>query len=134
MYILHHRLTADLFDDELVIANLDTGLYYTLSGSIIEILNQLPIENIIEIEKLILSLYPDADITNFKSVFTRLLEEQLIVNVDKIEADQPKWNYNTKSSYQNSVLNKYADMQDLLILDPVHEIDEEGWPVVESSS
>jgi hypothetical protein len=26
------------------------------------------------------------------------------------------------------VLNKYTDMQDLLLLDPIHEVDERGWP------
>ena len=27
------------------------------------------------------------------------------------------------------VLNKYSDMQDLLLLDPIHDVDEEaGWP------
>jgi len=27
------------------------------------------------------------------------------------------------------VLNKYTDMQDLLLLDPIHETDAQGWPV-----
>jgi hypothetical protein len=26
------------------------------------------------------------------------------------------------------VLDKYTDMQDLLLLDPIHETDEQGWP------
>jgi hypothetical protein len=25
-------------------------------------------------------------------------------------------------------LNKYTDMQDLLLLDPIHEVDAAGWP------
>ena len=25
-------------------------------------------------------------------------------------------------------LKRYADMQDLLLLDPVHDVDEKGWP------
>ena len=25
-------------------------------------------------------------------------------------------------------LEKYTDMQDLVLLDPVHEVDEQGWP------
>lgn len=134
MYILHPRLTADLFDNELVIANLDTGLYYTLTGSILEIINEFPLDSLSQIDKLMHSLYPDCDTANIKSVMTKLIEEQLIIKIDHTKADQPKWKYNSKLGYQDSILNKYADMQDLLMLDPVHEVDEEGWPVVESSS
>lgn len=32
-------------------------------------------------------------------------------------------------SYKPPVLEVYADMQDLLLLDPIHDIDEVGWPV-----
>lgn len=31
-------------------------------------------------------------------------------------------------------LHKYTDMQDLLLLDPIHEVDEEGWPSVRPDS
>jgi len=30
------------------------------------------------------------------------------------------------------VVEKYTDMQDLVLLDPVHEVDERGWPHVQS--
>lgn len=29
---------------------------------------------------------------------------------------------------------KYTDMQDLLLLDPIHEVDEEGWPIRQQKS
>lgn len=31
--------------------------------------------------------------------------------------------------FEAPVLKKYDDMQDLLLLDPIHEVDEMGWPV-----
>jgi hypothetical protein len=31
-------------------------------------------------------------------------------------------------SFQAPVMQKYADMQDLLLLDPIHDVDQEGWP------
>jgi hypothetical protein len=27
------------------------------------------------------------------------------------------------------LLRKYTDMRDLLLLDPIHDVDEQGWPV-----
>ena len=31
-------------------------------------------------------------------------------------------------SFKAPVMQKYADMQDLLMLDPIHDVDQEGWP------
>jgi hypothetical protein len=33
------------------------------------------------------------------------------------------------SAYAPPSISKYTDMEDLLLLDPVHEVDEVGWPV-----
>jgi len=31
-------------------------------------------------------------------------------------------------SFKAPVIQKYSDMQDLLMLDPIHDVDQEGWP------
>ena len=33
-----------------------------------------------------------------------------------------------KLAYEHPVLQKYTDMEDLLLLDPIHDVDEAGWP------
>jgi hypothetical protein len=33
-----------------------------------------------------------------------------------------------ESKFEKPGLQKYSDMQDLLLLDPIHEVDEMGWP------
>ena len=33
-----------------------------------------------------------------------------------------------KLPFEPPVLNRYTDMQDLILLDPVHEVDDTGWP------
>jgi hypothetical protein len=33
-----------------------------------------------------------------------------------------------KLPYEPPVLNRYTDMQDLILLDPVHEVEDTGWP------
>ena len=33
------------------------------------------------------------------------------------------------ADYAPPAMSKYTDMEDLLLLDPVHEVDEVGWPV-----
>jgi hypothetical protein len=34
----------------------------------------------------------------------------------------------TPARFVEPALNKYTDMQELLLLDPVHEVSEAGWP------
>ena len=34
----------------------------------------------------------------------------------------------SKPDFQEPALQKYTDMEDLLLLDPIHEVDDTGWP------
>ncbi len=33
-----------------------------------------------------------------------------------------------EKSFEAPILHKFTDMQELLLLDPIHEVDETGWP------
>jgi hypothetical protein len=35
-----------------------------------------------------------------------------------------------KIEFKPPALNKYSDMQDLLLLDPIHDVDVAGWPTI----
>src|SRR4051794_38301552 len=65
---------------------------------------------------------------------SQLVAEQLLVPVAGTE-DQPATAWQPPgaapglpAAYGAPALNKYTDMQELLLLDPVHEVDEAGWP------
>ncbi len=34
-----------------------------------------------------------------------------------------------RPAFEAPVLESYSDMQDLLLLDPIHDVDDAGWPV-----
>ena len=36
--------------------------------------------------------------------------------------------------FEKPKLGKYTDMQDLLLADPIHEVDEQGWPVKQGAN
>jgi hypothetical protein len=36
---------------------------------------------------------------------------------------------NQSGPFRVPVLNRYSDMADMLLLDPVHDVEESGWPV-----
>ena len=62
-----------------------------------------------------------------------LLAEELIAATDNAcLASLDSINEDTKLNYSKPTLAKYTDMQELLLLDPIHEVDEEGWPNIKS--
>jgi hypothetical protein len=109
----------DVFDDEAVVMNLGTGLYYSLSKSATEIWNFFVIPSALnEASLAILSLH--RDFVDF------LIDQKLILPVlveTKIVHEIVFTNGPVK-------ITKFEDMQDLLLLDPVHDIalSNDVWP------
>jgi len=75
------------------------------------------------------------------SFITQLQQEGLVIPIDNKLADSPlpnNWKEQitakkNKTVFNVPVLNKYTDMQDLLLLDPIHEVDATGWPSTKPS-
>lgn len=124
MYYWNKSVVADLFDDEYIVANLDNGLYYSIQGNIINVLSRLPFE---KPESIVHQL--DREWEDFQSVWQQLLSEGLLTSAytGKQKSDSSVPHISTPRANQ---LSKYADMQDLLALDPIHDVDEQGWPTV----
>jgi hypothetical protein len=130
MYILNPRLAADIFDNEYIIANLDTGLYYSIQGIAVSLVQALPFEDpATPIEKLAAVFNGNANNVSeeLKEIWQQLVHEEIVKESIKPIAVNTDWVPAT--NYAAPLFNRYADMQDLLMLDPIHEVDEEGWPV-----
>ncbi len=129
MYILNSRLAADIFDGEYIIANLDTGLYYSVQGTAVYLIASLPFQD------------PSLVIANLKEAFPEhaaSIEEELTAIVKELLSEEimvPAGNATAAAmpappaAYAPGKFNRYADMQDLLMLDPIHDVDENGWTV-----
>ena len=127
----------ETIEGESVIINLELGFYYSLEGAGAEIwdllLKQIPVSEIIDIVKHKYNAHPDEISTSVNGLVNELIEEKLIVAVDNeagknvskiIESDHNV----LKIEFVTPKLHKFSDMQDLLLLDPIHEVDEAGWP------
>ncbi|WP_157558081.1 hypothetical protein [Niabella aurantiaca] len=131
MFILNPRLAADIFDGEYIIANLDTGLYYSVQGLAVSLLNALPFEDEKTLFRFFCEALPQhagAIEHGLAPVFQQLLDEDIIRKAEGtgvVAGELP----DAPVAYEPPVFNRYADMQDLLLLDPIHDVDEEGWAV-----
>lgn len=129
----------EVIDGEVVIVNLNTGNYYSLEKlgafiwSFIDTAAALS-----QITDAVADRYEGnrKDIENaINQLVNQLVEEDLIV-LDK--SQKPNGGITSsgtavrapteKLRFEEPVLNKYTDMEALLLLDPIHDVDETGWP------
>jgi hypothetical protein len=141
----HVRIKAptvihEIIDDEVVIIHFDSGNYYSLNGVGVDVWRFIEAESTHdEIISGITSLYRDGE-ENIDDAVSFLIEElekeDLVEFIEKgssaTDADNP---YRIKHDlgaemavFTPPVLNKFTDMKELLLLDPIHEVDEAGWP------
>jgi hypothetical protein len=126
----------EVIDGEAVLVNLESGSYYSVDkiGAVIweHIQNGLGFSQIVEA---VTNRYEgdQAEIEQaMRQLFVQLQEEQLIVPIEApqtnghVPAIAP--NGQDKPQFEAPVLHKYTDMEDLLLLDPIHDVDESGWP------
>lgn len=130
------HVVHDTIENETILFNLKTGNYYSfdsfgvvLWNAIIEAYNMSDF-----IEKLALKYdKTQAEIKDIIDGFlSELLKEELIVqdknkketenNIDKSIIDK------LAIELKSPVLHKYTNMQDMLLLDPIHDTGEKGWP------
>ncbi len=134
LHVIHETI-----DGETVLVNLDSGNYYSFDGVGVHVWNLIEAdadqERIIEA---IARRYTGERKTMERAIhyFMKELEQEaLIVKDDKIGRQKgteagtdAAWMADERKPFEVPVLNKYTDMQDLLLLDPIHDVDEAGWP------
>ena len=135
------KVVHQTIDGEAIIIQFDTGFYYSLAGAGAEIWALLASgRSIDEIVSSLEQLY-DADPAELRTTIERLVEQ--LAQEDLIELDaavtpglQPNGDGErptVRSAFQPPVLDKFTDMQDFLLVDPIHEVDTSGWPYTKNA-
>lgn len=127
---------AEVIDDEAIIVNLDSGAYYSLRGSACKIWELLVQQmTAADVATLMAEHYagaPDAIQKGVETLLVQLLDEELLVPAAAPASSAPPpvaaRTVSERPAFQPPVLEKFTDMADLLLLDPIHDVDAEGWP------
>ena len=129
-------VSHELIDGEIMVIHFETGSYYNLRGSAVTVWEQVARrgtrEDIVAAVSRAWRGDP-AEIRRAVSEFLdRLVLEDLIVAADG-PAPQPGSAAASASaaeppSFLPPQLDKFTDMGDFLLADPVHDTDEAGWP------
>jgi hypothetical protein len=128
---------AEIIDSEAIIVNLDSGAYYSLRDSACTIWNLLvqgytPIEVVTGMQA---EYTGDTESmrSGVEALLAELLAEALLVPVEPMPAAVPAFDTNGDTAgvlpqFLPPLMEKFTDMADLLLLDPIHEVDTMGWP------
>jgi hypothetical protein len=126
---------SETIDGETIIINLASGVYYSLkhSGAAIWAAIQQS-ANLGAIGAMVRSSYDvdGNDIEHEVSTLVQRLVEEDLVRPTLGDVSQPlacaPSSKERLAPYLAPVLDKFTDMEAMLLLDPVHDVDEKGWP------
>lgn len=133
------RITSQTIDGEVIIIDLQNGNYYSLTQAGAGVWSGIEDGRFSdEITDAVAAQYegePEVVKRSIEQFLETLLEEELIVvhesrEIDDFAATLPTAAPNGLPRFSPPSLQKYTDMQDLLLLDPIHEVDETGWPML----
>lgn len=133
-YRLNGKDFADqVFDDEIILLNLTTGTYYALGGSAIDFWRALsdarPIASIEDAMALRYGSAAEQAGADLATLIGQLLEESILEEAEPSEEVVALAAFGPASGYRPPTFEKHNDMQDLLTLDPIHDVDpQKGWP------
>ncbi len=118
-------------DDEAAIINLKTGNYYSLNPTGAEVWSLIEknatSEEIIEVFS---ECYKNESVEDvIKKFVTELLEEDLIIESEEnIQKTQELRLEKANGNFVEPEMERFGDMQELLLLDPIHDVDDAGFP------
>ena len=132
-YSTNPNAMHETIDGETIVIHLATGTYYSLRGSGSVIWNAIAsgtTRDLIVAELEGAYEAPSGEIATATDAFLSELEaEQLIARGNGSEpVGEPIVSSQMRSAFEEPQLAKYEDLQDIILLDPVHMVDDQGWP------
>jgi hypothetical protein len=128
------QVISETLEGETVVINLDTGVYYSLGGTASEVW-EAAVEGTALSELL-------AGLGSRYEGETAAVEASVHRFLDELEGDgllrrtpggpsaaaAPRPAAGDRLPFVPPTVQRFTDIQDLLLLDPIHEVDDSGWP------
>ncbi len=139
------NIIHEIIDGEAIIVNMEKGHYYSLRSTGAEI--WACIVRGMSIEEMINKFADQYDMeweeikTAVENLISELRSEDMVIPLpsgngseNPLEEEEQAINETKLHKFEIPVLEKYTDMEELLLLDPIHEVDQTGWPKISSGA
>lgn len=113
------------FGDEIVVIHNDSGVFYSIKGRAIAIWRALAggVDEV-AVEAQLRAISPE-EADAVKQMLAELSSRDILVRVAEPAADLPDL---AASPLGPARFESFSDFDDLIRLDPIHDVDERGWP------
>ncbi len=127
------QVVREVFDDEVIVINMESGNYFSLNNTGAFVWTLVEAGYAADgIAGRMRDEFEGADASAVSSVnelLEQLLKEGLIeLGTGPAPAPSHVASPAAKGPFEKPTLAVYTDMQELLLLDPIHDVDETGWP------
>jgi len=132
------QVIAENIDGEVVLVNLEQGTYYSTDRVGADLWDLIEAGHSVGAMRAAIRARYDADSGAIAAAVSGFLadlqREQLIVIAASADGQgreldaAPVGAAAARLPFRTPTLNKYTDMKDMLLLDPIHDVEESGWP------
>jgi hypothetical protein len=131
-YVANSRsVVYEKFDDESVLINFETGIYFSLRGSAPRIWNLLQSPSTLDSIAMQIGATETLARNTIETFLTELAAQSCVLarQVEEIEVVGSPASAGDAEAFEPPILQAFQDLQELIVVDPVHEVDaKDGWP------
>jgi hypothetical protein len=132
------RVVSETIEGETILINLETGTYYSLNTTATLIWQCIKQGFNFSLMIIFLSDRYDGNNPDIKKGVSHLLDlltkDGLIIQKEDHSESKLDSFSGPKEQFQVPVIESYVDMQEMLLADPVHDVDPSGWPKLKNNS
>lgn len=127
------QIALEIVDGEAVVIDFESGVYFSITGSggqIVELLGQGYTTEEIAEQLCQQYLAEPGEISRSVAEFTEtLLSNQLIVPANlRVRTAAETTPAADRTPFPAPALERFEDLEWLLTMDPIHDVDQQGWP------
>lgn len=125
------KVVHDTIDGEVIVIQLERGVYFSLGGTAAELWELLASGRSPAEATDALADHYDADrervAAGVETVISRLLADAVLVP-DDAPVNRTPMIGPVSGEFDDPQIERYDDMEDFLLIDPIHEVADTGWP------
>lgn len=121
------KISWELIDGEVIAIHYQTGHYFSLTGQAAQVWQYLAGGVALENLRLLAGADTPERITEFDAFLKKLEIGDLIERIPA-SGDVAASVETTAGTWQTLVVEEFADLEQLLLADPLHDVDDMGWP------
>jgi hypothetical protein len=127
----HANVSWERVSGEVIAIQLNTGKYYSFSNVAADIwsLSDKGI-GLEEILNILGKLYKQSENSDFevREFISKCFSESLLIKCESESETSALPDDITRSVWITPQLTEYSDLQDLILVDPIHDVNDSGWP------